>query len=550
MDIQSVPGLTINGIVADFDSETLRDPSGQPISLRAQSFAVLRFLAENPNRLVTKDELIQAVWPGIAVTDDSIVQCIHEIRRAFHDEAQSALKTVPKRGYRLVLPAIPVPVSPRPVWRKAAFMGILVLLVCAASAWSWWFQDADPGKSPVDRRPVVAVLPFDDMSAEKNLAYIGDGVAEDIISMLASAPDIMIIARNSSFAYRGGSFDVRKIGAELGVDYVLEGSVRKEGDKLRLVAQLDDAKTGKHVWAKRFDEAGNDPWSLHDKVAGRIVATLTGEVGKIKKAQFDAVWRKDATTFDEYDYYLRGLDIFLNAHSEADYERSGAIWEEGLKKFPNSALLRIKLAWNYRNLAYYGYSQNPSDGFAQAGRLVREAMAQDNLSPMEQRTASWLLAFVLSQERDFKGALREAEFAISMAPNDARMFGDLSEVLTMAGKPSQAVEILDKAISLDPRSNSNLHLSKAWALQVAGKPAESAAIFESQIFASPMAHLTMAISLARVGRDDEARELVKKALAIQPTITQASWRDLSYYADTSITDGEIADLARIGLPEK
>lgn len=120
---------------------------------------MLRFLAENPNRLVTKDELIQAVWPGIAVTDDSIVQCIHEIRRAFHDEEQSVVKTVPKRGYRLVLPAVVRPVSQQPVWHWAALIGILVLLVCAASA-RWWVQDAGTGKSPVDRTPVVAVLPF------------------------------------------------------------------------------------------------------------------------------------------------------------------------------------------------------------------------------------------------------------------------------------------------------------------------------------------------------------------------------------------------------
>jgi len=270
--------LTINGIIIDFGNGTLRDQSGQPTSLRPQSFAVLRYLAENANRLVTKDELIQAVWPGIAVTDDSIVQCIHDIRRALLDEDQFVLKTVPKHGYQLALPAMLVSGPNRLFVRAAASMVLLLLLVGAISVW-WLLQHSDMSKSSAERTPIVAVLPFDDISAEKNLGHIGDGVAEDIIFMLARSPDVAVIARNSSFAYRGEPLDVRKIGAELGADYILEGSVRKEADKLRIVAQLEDAKTGRHLWAERFDEATNNPWSLYDTITGRIVASLTGDKG-------------------------------------------------------------------------------------------------------------------------------------------------------------------------------------------------------------------------------------------------------------------------------
>ena len=118
--------------------------------------------------------------------------------------------------------------------------------------------------------PSIAVLPFDDMSAEQKLGYLGDGVAEDIISMLARAPDLSVIARNSSFTYREKATDVRQVGKELGVDYVLEGSVRKEAGKVRIVAQLTDAKTGGHVWAERFDKTGTDPWALQDEVTAQI----------------------------------------------------------------------------------------------------------------------------------------------------------------------------------------------------------------------------------------------------------------------------------------
>ena len=131
--------------------------------------------------------------------------------------------------------------------------------------------------------PSIAVLPFDDLSPDKSLGYLGDGVSEDIITMLSRFPDLSVIARNSSFVYKGKPVDIRQVGRDLNVDYALEGSVRKDADQIRITAQLIDTQTGKHVWAERYDKAGKDPLALQDEVTGKIVGAMTGEKGQVKQ---------------------------------------------------------------------------------------------------------------------------------------------------------------------------------------------------------------------------------------------------------------------------
>ncbi|TJV21655.1 MAG: adenylate/guanylate cyclase domain-containing protein, partial [Mesorhizobium sp.] len=148
----------------------------------------------------------------------------------------------------------------------------------------------------------VAVLPFKDLSADKSLGYLGEGVANDVIAILSRFSDIAVVSRTSSFAYQGKEGDIRQIGKELDVGYVLEGSVRKEGNRVRIVSQLINANTGDHVWADRFDKAGTDPWALQDELTGKIVGAMTGEFGAIRKSDYSKAWGKDSTNLAEYDY--------------------------------------------------------------------------------------------------------------------------------------------------------------------------------------------------------------------------------------------------------
>jgi adenylate cyclase len=398
--------------------------------------------------------------------------------------------------------------------------------------------------------PSIAVLPFDDLSPDKSLSYLGDGVSEDIITMLSRFPDLSVVARNSSFVYKGKPVDIRQVGRDLNVDYALEGSVRKDADQIRITAQLIDTQTGNHVWAERYDKSGKDPLALQDEVTGKIVGAMTGETGQIKKGQYQDAWGKDTTNLGEYDYYLRGHDVFMN-FTKADNERAGRIWEEGLAKYPDSNLLKVKLGWYYFVAATSFWSDGASADYRKAGELVRSVLAKDNLSPQVKRLAHWLFAWVLASERDFSRALNEADTAIALAPYDAFVLNNLAQLLITAGKLDKGLEWIGFARAHDPNGLKQQNYNKGLALRLLGKYDDSLAAFRQSFYPDGDTPLHLAVALVRLGRIDEAKAEVKLMLEKNdPKFTQAKWREGWIYSDPSIQDAEVADLGRAGLPEK
>src|SRR5581483_3698785 len=200
--------LRFNDYVVDLARGCLRTADDHEIDLRPKSFEVLRYLAASGGRLVTKDELLKALWPGVVVSDESLVQCVSEVRRAIGDPAQAIIKTVPRRGYRFVAPVSATPAGP------------------AAT------------RQAVATSPCVAVLPFANMSGDPGQDWLCDGVSEDVITELSRFAELVVIARNSSFQFRGQTVDTREVGARLGARYVLEGSLRRQGEQVRVTAQL------------------------------------------------------------------------------------------------------------------------------------------------------------------------------------------------------------------------------------------------------------------------------------------------------------------------
>src|SRR5215469_3806556 len=207
---------------------------GAERTLRPKSFALLRHFVENPGRLINRDEIMASVWPGVFVTDDSIAQCVSDIRRALGDSDQSLLRTLPRRGFLFA--------SPNSSGAEPKGLGP------TAGA-----DLATPSVLPLLDKPSIAVLPFQNMSGDPEQEYFADGMVEEITTVLSRIRWLFVIARNSSFTYKGQAVDVTQVGRELGVRYVLEGSVRKAGGRVRITAQLIDALTGTHLWADRFD---------------------------------------------------------------------------------------------------------------------------------------------------------------------------------------------------------------------------------------------------------------------------------------------------------
>src|SRR5262249_10386771 len=232
------------------------------IALRRKSFELLRYLVENPDRVVTKEELLKAIWPDVVVTDESLTQCVSEVRQAIGDSKQAIIATVPRRGYRFAAPVLRVAASARAAAPGTA--GVSPALLERA------------GETPAvpDRmgdRPSVAVLPFANLSGDAQQDYLSDGITEDITTELSRFSELMVIGRNSAFQYKGKAVDLRQIGRELSARYLLEGSVRRSGDRIRITAQLIDAATGAHRWAERYDRELIDVFAVQDEVVRGIV---------------------------------------------------------------------------------------------------------------------------------------------------------------------------------------------------------------------------------------------------------------------------------------
>lgn len=534
----------IGSVTIDFPNERLIDGSGQPIALRRQSFAVLRRLAATPDQLVTKAALMDEVWPGVAVTEDSLVQCIGDIRRALGPEAEQALRTVPRRGYTLHLSADPDP-APTPRWnrrgkRLAAAMLILVAVAFVAILGGARWAVRDPWHVPI-----VAVMPFGDASGD----HLGDAVAETVIAMLGRVPEVGVIAQRSSFALRDAPGGVRAIGAELGADYVLEGAARREGTDVRVTARLDDTATGHQVWAEQFDETGADPVALADAVADRIVFALGGQRGQLRRAEYARAWGKDTANLGEYDCAMRAQDRMFSDPTARGNAAADAILREGLARYPDSTHLKIKLAWNDWRRAYNFWSTDMAADFASATRIARELETVPNLQPWVAMGTHSLLGYSAMREGDWARVRKEADVVASLGPYDAFEITDLAETLVPAGEYERSLGYVEFGAARNPADADYQHSLRAWIYRLQGRLEESARESEAAAMLAPYQRLQYAITLQRLGREDEARAAVRTAQAEDPDLGLAAWRAATFYADPTLLPVEIADLTAAGLPE-
>jgi TolB-like protein/class 3 adenylate cyclase len=455
----------------------------------------------------------------------------------------------PVQAFRVKLEGAPAragrPTERAKHWLLTATLGLLVLLTAGAGAWYGLQKPA-----VTTREPSIAVLPFVNMSGDPAQDYLGAGIAEDIITMLAAFPTLRVVSRTSSFVY-DKPVKVQQVGQDLKVNYVLEGSVRKTGDQVRVTAQLIDAVTGDHLWANRYDEQGNDVAALQDDVANALYGTLAGLRGEVMKSEEAEAWSKSSPSLEEYDYYLRGHQLFFRFNRE-DNMRARQIWQEGLAKFPDSAVLRIKLAWTYQMDLENEWTDDPSRVTEQAWKLAKEAEAIPNKSRLETFLSHWQMASLYQyHDGDFARSIVEAEAAVKLVPYDAFSRADLGGRLANAGDTSRGIEWLEQAIRRDANPLDWYFAYLATAYYNAGRPAD--AITEYKKMAQPW-DVNLAAAYARLGRLDEAHASIAKLLSYKPGWTirkEAVWPSgMSPQFVEPLQSGYVADLAKAGLPKE
>ncbi|RUU44264.1 tetratricopeptide repeat protein [Mesorhizobium sp. M6A.T.Ce.TU.002.03.1.1] len=540
MDSSALTPIRLNGRTVDLQRGSIADQSGHAIALRPQAIEVLKVLAARPGKIVTKDELMQTVWGNIAVTDDSLVQCVIEIRKALGDERHEIVRTLPKRGY--VLEAEKAVEDSRKVagarllgLRSKSWLGLaagLMILIGAAAAYLL------PTTKSGAETPAIAVLPFENINGDERWDRFATGVTEDIITDLARYRDISVIARTSAEFYRGKAHDVREIGEALDVKYVLEGSLQVDGHRIRVTAQLIDAETGAHVWSERYDRLAAELLEVQDEITQKIATTLTGWQGQVTEAERTLARRKNATGLNAYDYWLLGIEA-KHRMTVASQLEARAYFEKGLNLAPDFMPLVRDMGITYAIEMDIG-SVIDFPAWVDAQRKYAErALALDP----NDSTANFTMAVAYAYQNDSEQAERYQKLALQFGPNNADTMMQLA--WTYAGwQTERALELVERTLKLNPRYPSwwNFPITQTY---FAARQFDEAYTTAKQLGESPSQAAFVAMSAAQIGKKQEAAAAAAKVLRMKPDWTAESMFPYQGFKDDSVLS---ESAAKAGLP--
>ncbi len=398
---------------------------GEPVAIEPQVFDLLIYLVENRDRVVSKDDLIAAVWGGRAVSDSTLTSRINAARKAVGDsgEDQRLIRTVSRKGLRFVgevrTQILLAEDSPSEAWREPPRQAL-----------------------PLPDKPAIAVLPFTNMTGDSQQEYFSDGISEDIITALSRLRWFFVIARNSSFIYKGKSVHIKQVAEELGVGYVLEGSVRKSGERVRITAQLNDVATGSHVWAERYDRDLADVFAVQDDITEAIVAAIEPQ---LYAAENFRAKRKPPESLDAWDLVMRALSHYWRV-TRQDNMVAQALLEKATAIDPHYGQAHGVLAASHTFGAHMGW-----DDMARITPIAEHAAAQAIEADSGDPWAHYALGCVYLFARRFEDSLAEFEFALRLNPNFSLAQGYYGLTLAYAGRWKEADLAARRALRLSPR---------------------------------------------------------------------------------------------------
>ncbi|MFN0192899.1 MAG: winged helix-turn-helix domain-containing tetratricopeptide repeat protein [Aestuariivirga sp.] len=552
MDERQSQAIVLNGRVFDTAAEVLRNPAGSDIPLRPQSFAVLKHLVLNADRVVTKDELMGAVWLDVAVTENSLVQCIHEIRRALGDESQSVLKTVARRGYRLVIEDTHTSIgtewatttrlnaqsTQRRAWRRPAIYATVFLIV---ATFGFYFWQANLNQKSVDT-PSIAVLPFIYESDDDQQSYLAAGFTEDVITDLTRFRDLEVIAQNSTKIFADEPHDIKKIGRDLDVRYVLEGSIRRQGMQMRVTAQLVDASSAARVWAERWDRPVADIFVIQTELSQELAGKIGGFTGTVLAADKAAAMRKRPGNLTAYDLYLTGIEA-KNREDEASVSEAIKLFKRSIEIDPHFAR-----AWTMLGSAYAISSQWTTD-MDETHRLYEEAVTRAvELDPLDAEAHAGL-AFALARHSHPERAKAEFDEALRLNPNSADVLIRYSYWAASLGLPEKGADMAKQAFRLNPAAPPSALRFMRGAFIAADRYQEALTVHNRlprEKYIDPD-YIDGAIILAMLDRSDEAKALVAEGTKKYPDLTIESWTGTSDWGEADRAKA-VGQMRKAGFP--
>jgi TolB-like protein len=500
------------------------------VSVTPQVFDLLDYLIRNRGRVVSKDDLINAIWNGRSVSDAALATRLNAARSAIGDSGQEQrlVKTLPRKGFRFVGPVLEAQ------WRTDAPVA------------DDQMEHQKPALALPDK-PSIAVLPFQNLSDDPEQEYFADGMVEDIITGLSRSKLLFVISRNSSFTYKGKAVDIKRISRELGVRYVLEGSVRKAGKRIRVTGQLIDASTDAHIWADKFDSDLEDIFDLQDRLTSSVIGAISPQ---LERAEIERARRKPTESLQAYDYYLR------SKFSIYQWTREGS--GEALKMTKLAISLDPAFAVAYASAANifgqkkgFGWTEDAAKERAESRQLAERAMQLDQDDPLVLAHAAQVYSYVL-EEPETGSAF--AARAIALDPNlvMARNWAGWAQIYL--GNHAAAIEQFSAAIRLSPMDP---HLfvpqtGMAFAHFFAGRHEEGLSWATTAIQRQPNfpgAQRAVMAGLAIAGRIPEARRTCDAILQADPLFCISGFKNKTVFRRLEDIEKLEQALRIAGVPE-
>jgi TolB-like protein/cytochrome c-type biogenesis protein CcmH/NrfG len=505
--LTAVTRITFGSFCLDFERREL-SRMGAVVPLGHRAMELLCALAIARGAIVTKGDLLRLVWPGLTVEENNLQVQISAVRKALQsgDAGQDYVVTVPGRGYRFV---------------------------------------GDTGHMELaPDRPSIVVLPFENLSGDPEQQYFSDGIADDIAADLSKLSGLLVIARNSAITYRDRAIKVQDVSRELSVRYLLQGSVRKVGNRVRIVTQLIDGHMGAQLWAERYDRELDDIFVVQDEVTTQIVSALAVT---LRKGERRRMRRKDTANLEAYDNYLRGRQLVFRRSAKAAEEARPPL-ERAIALDPLFAQAYTMLSCTYLLDYVNGWHDACERSLEKAHELAQTAVARDGDDP----EARWALGWALLLGRQHNRAMAEVRRALRCDPNLALAHSLLGQVLYYSGRAAEALRPLATAFRLDPNNEQDPHLHfLAQAYFCMGRYKDAAAVLKRRIVRKPdtdMSRVLLASCYGHLGRTEEARSVWQEVVAINPAYSLEHRRRVLPYKDPTDFEHVVDGLHNARLP--
>jgi adenylate cyclase len=502
---------------------------------------------------------------GICISGTAFDQVKNKLNLGYKYLGEQTVKNIlePVRVYRVLMEPEAVgkvigekKAKPRQ-WQRAT-IGLVVAVIVVVAAVTIWQLYLRPTRPPVEvaskekmafplpDRPSIAVLPFVNMSEDPKQEFFCDGMTEAIITALSKVPRLFVVARDSTFTYKGKPVKVKQVSEELGVRYVLQGSFQRSGDRVRITAQLIDALTGHHLWAERYDRDLKDIFALQDEVTLKV---LTATQVKLTEGELSSAYGK-------YFRGKQGLDCYLKLMEAAKYSErrniednnvARRLIEEAISICPENPVGYAQLSDVYVNDYTMGNTKSPQEDLKKAEELAKKALAIDDSMPIAYTGLSRIYMF----KREYDKSIAEGERAVALNPSGSLDYAQYATALLFACRPEEAIPMFEKAIRLNPNASARTFVMLGHALRNAGRFEEAVSVYKKGIQRAPdyvIAHLGLVTTYSFMGREKEARAEAKEVLRINPKFSLIRFANTTLaFKDQQVNDKLIDAMRKAGL---